>query len=55
MKTAKERLTDLLRSTFIGFVIAVIAAIIVPEIRNELMLMYIALAGKNGVEAAIKK
>lgn len=48
----KERATALVRSTFLGFIIAVIAAVLVPEIRNELMLMYMALAGKNGVESA---
>jgi hypothetical protein len=55
MKTPKERMTDLIRSTFIGFIVAGIVVIIVPEVRNEIMLMYMALAGKNGVEAAIKK
>jgi hypothetical protein len=55
MKTPKERMTDLIRSTFIGFIVAGIVVIIVPEVRNEIMLMYMALAGKNGVEAAVKK
>lgn len=51
----KDRATALVRSTFIGFVIASIVVIIVPEVRNEIMMMYMALAGKNGVEAAFKK
>jgi uncharacterized membrane protein YccC len=55
MKTPKERLTDLIRSTFLGFIIAGIVMILVPEVKNEIMLMYMALAGKNGVEAAVKK
>jgi hypothetical protein len=55
MKTPKERLTDLIRSTFIGFIVASIVVIIVPEVKNEIMLMFMALAGKNGVEAAVKK
>ncbi|MFN6269265.1 MAG: hypothetical protein ACK40T_02610 [Akkermansiaceae bacterium] len=55
MKKTKERLTDLIRSTFLGFIIASIVIIIVPEVKNEIMLMYMALAGKNGVEAAMKK
>lgn len=53
-KTPKQRLTDLIRATFIGFIIAVIVILINPELRDSMVIIYGLMAGKNGVEAFVK-
>ena len=50
----KTRLTDLVRATFIGFVISVIVIYLNPELQNTVAMLYGLLAGKNGVESYIK-
>lgn len=51
----KTRLTDLVRATFIGFIISCILLYLKPELQNTIAIIYGLLAGKNAIEAHIGK
>jgi hypothetical protein len=50
----KDRVSELVRATFLGFIIASIVIIIHPELQNSVVVMYGFLSGKNAIEAHLK-
>jgi hypothetical protein len=50
MKYTQYFVEKFARTTFVGFIIAVIAIYLKPEIQNTILLMYGVLGGKNAME-----
>ncbi|NDB86552.1 MAG: hypothetical protein EB127_28220 [Alphaproteobacteria bacterium] len=49
----KTRLSNLLRATFLGFIIVCILLYLKPELSNSLVIIYGLLAGKNALETHV--
>lgn len=49
----KTRLSNLLRATFIGFLIVCVLTYLKPELANSLVIIYGLLAGKNALETHV--